>query len=341
MLAIISIAILVLVEPVRAQSTVTNGQLQKCGDAMFRVDVDNDGNVNRAEYINMLMEISPYKTYAEFGVIASDSCPDIGSIEDFLGDAPLSAVFEEFACRCLEHEEEGPDCCKTQQSKHLKVPGVWSMSYTVEMCTAIIESIENECTTAAPTISAAPSLAPTAAPSSAPTISTAPSDISSTAPSSSAVPSSVPTFVPTTNIIEKPELTGEADDDGNNTRNTNNDIEKDEIIKIVVPVALGFVLLALIGLFLVQRKQESKAKKANFCSVTDAERDSLGQNNMVDDRDEMILFSYDKENDGCGNLKGDRIRPRNATLPFPTLTRMCFMDPLVAATAATMVTRMM
>jgi hypothetical protein len=59
---------------------------------MFRVDVDNDGNVNRAEYINMLMEISPYKTYAEFGVIASDSCPDIGSIEDFLGDAPLSAV---------------------------------------------------------------------------------------------------------------------------------------------------------------------------------------------------------------------------------------------------------
>jgi hypothetical protein len=31
----------------------------KNGDAMFRVDVD-DGNVNRAEYINMLMEISPY-----------------------------------------------------------------------------------------------------------------------------------------------------------------------------------------------------------------------------------------------------------------------------------------
>jgi hypothetical protein len=82
MLAIISIAILVLVEPVRAQSTVTNG-LQKCGDAMFRVDVDNGGNVNRAEYINMLMEISPYKTYAEFGVIASDSCPTLEALRIF------------------------------------------------------------------------------------------------------------------------------------------------------------------------------------------------------------------------------------------------------------------
>jgi hypothetical protein len=62
----------VLVEPVRAQSSY-QWTATKCGDAMFRVDVDNGGNVNRAEYINMLMEISPYKTYAEFGVIASDS----------------------------------------------------------------------------------------------------------------------------------------------------------------------------------------------------------------------------------------------------------------------------
>jgi hypothetical protein len=334
MLAIISLAILVLVEPVRAQSTtVPNKQLQECGDAMFRVDVDNDGKVNRAEYINMLLDLSPYKTYAQFGVIADDSCPDIGNIEDFLGDAPLSAVFEEFACRCLEHVEEGPDCCKTQQTQHLKVPGVYSMNYTVEMCTAVIETIKNECTTAAPTTSVAPSITPTAAPSSAPTVSSAPSAISSTAPSTSAAPSSVPTFVPTANIIVKPEVTGE-EDDGNvrNTNNGNDDNDgndgndKDDIIKIIVPVILGVFLLVLIGLFLVHRNQQSKTKNT---SMTDADRDSLGQNNMVDDHDDMILFSYDKESDGCVNLKesADPTTERDSSVSDSD-SHYVFMDPL-------------
>jgi hypothetical protein len=330
MLVITSLAMLVLVESVRAQTTVTNGQLQKCNDAMFRVDVDNDGKVNRAEYINMLMDISPYRSYARFGVIASDSCPDIGSIQDFLGDAPLSAVFEEFACRCLEHEEEGPDCCKGQQNKHLKVPGVYSVDYTVEMCTAIIETIVGECTTMAPTISPAPSLAPTAPPSSAPTVSSAPSAISSTAPSSSAAPSSVPTLVPTTNIIEKPELTKE--EDGNNPRNTNNGDDgddKDDIIKIVVPVALGFFLLALLGLFLVHRNQQSKMKNGNFRSFENADRDSLDQDNLVDDQDDMILFSYDKDSEGYGNLKesADPTTERDSSVSNSD-SHFVFMDPL-------------
>lgn len=313
MLVIRSLALLALAGPVRAQSsdstTISNGQLQECGAAMFRVDVDNDSQLNRAEYINLLTDLSPYKLFSSFGVLSPVSCPDVGRIEDFLRDAPLSALFEEFACLCLEHEEEGLDCCKAQADKHLKVPGIYDMNYTREICTAIYENIESECTTAAPTVSAAPSPAPTAAPSSAPTVSAAPSAIFSSAPSFSAVPSSVPTLVPTSNIIVSPEVTntgtstgGDKEDD---TRNYNDDNDNDDIIKIVVPVVLGLVLLCLVCLFLVFRSHQSKKKNTTFHSFKDAERDSVDRddNNMVDNNDDMILFSYDKENEGCAQLE--------------------------------------
>jgi hypothetical protein len=287
MLVITSLAILVLAGQVRAQSSSTtivhNGQIQECGATMFEVDVDNDGKVNRAEYINLLMDISPYKTPASFGVFPRTFCPDSGNIEDFLGDSPLSAVFEEYACRCLEHEEEGKDCCKAQQDKHLKVPGVYSRDYTFEMCTAIVQTIESECTTAAPAVSAAPSLTPTPAPSRAPSVSPAPSAVLSIAPSSSAAPSSLPTLVPTSNIIQAPELTKGGEDEISN-------FDYDDIIKIIVPALLGAVVLAfVVGLLLVHRKQQSK-KSMNRSKPA---FNTLGQDDMADDNDDMLLFSYD------------------------------------------------
>jgi hypothetical protein len=49
---------------------------------------------------------------------------------------------------------------------------------------------------------------------------------------------------------------------------------------------------------------------------------------MVDDRDEMILFSYDKENDGCGSKKETGSDHGTRLFRFQLTRVYVFMDPL-------------
>jgi hypothetical protein len=305
MLMILSLAS-AIVGHVQAQQTqtITDAQLQECRNVMFQVDVDDDGRVNRAEYINMLTALSPYSAVVDpANVVAmTDNCPDVGTIEDFLGDAPLSIIFEDFSCLCLTlSPEEGPDCCKGQDNMHLKVPLVFSLNYTLDLCTAIYDTIEDECTTAAPTISAAPSLTPSLAPSSTPTVSSAPSGEPSSAPS--LVPSSVPSFVPTSKIIEAskapagPRVTTTGVDDDETNRNGNDDDDDDmDLIRILIPSLLGGLLLCLlVGLFLYYRKQrQSRNNSADNPKFADLQ-DNGSSTDMGTDNQDMAMFSTDKD----------------------------------------------
>jgi hypothetical protein len=77
-------------------SSVTDGQIQACRAAMIAVDVDLDGRVNRAEYVNLVSAISGPPFF-------SADCDDFaGDISNFLGSATFSTLFQELACKCLE-----------------------------------------------------------------------------------------------------------------------------------------------------------------------------------------------------------------------------------------------
>jgi hypothetical protein len=132
---------------VQAQTTViTNDQLASCSAAMTAVDVDLDGRINRAEYINLISALSPYP-----------ACPDTSNLLNFLGQALFSTLFQDLACQCLTEETFGTvtdvtDCC-TGKNQHIKAPGVYSPAeYTVNVCTTLLETMKDECTTAAPTV---------------------------------------------------------------------------------------------------------------------------------------------------------------------------------------------
>jgi hypothetical protein len=156
-------------------SSVTDGQIQACRAAMIAVDVDLDGRVNRAEYVNLVSAISGPPFF-------SADCDDFaGDISNFLGSATFSTLFQELACKCLERAPPlpfgvifspattvyDPNCC-TGNNQHLKVPSASASgaanalaapadSYTIQVCTSILEAIDQECSTPAPSVSSAPS----------------------------------------------------------------------------------------------------------------------------------------------------------------------------------------
>ena len=212
-------------------------EVQLCGATMFAVDVDEDRQLNRAEYINLLVVISRYP-----------GCIDVGQIGDFLGDAPLSISFENLACKCLDFES-GPDAsgCCTGRNAHLKVPGVYGGSYIPEVCTEILESLKSECTTQAPTVSAYPTLSPSVTPSGSPTTSFMPST----------APSSVPTVVTEANIILttlQPTLPKV-----NNIPTANNALDDStDILVIILPIILGILAIVLIVMLCAYRRHRKQ-----------------------------------------------------------------------------------
>jgi hypothetical protein len=188
-------------------SVDVHNQLQACKAAMIEMDVDFDGSINRAEYINLLSAMSP-----------SSDCDVMGDISNLLVSATFSTLFVDLACKCLEWEElatsqgggfgtatfvfvDNADCC-TEKNQHLRVPDVDTPEgYTMEVCTTILETIDQECPTSVLVTTPAPSLQPTTVVSRSPSV------------SPSVLPSAAPSFEVTVEIVEiTPPPQGQAPD---------------------------------------------------------------------------------------------------------------------------------
>jgi hypothetical protein len=282
-----------LLSVAKAQTVAEAIEIEACGASMNDVDVDDDGKLNRAEFINLMTAISPF----------TPGCPDSGSIQDFLGNAPFSAVFEELACLCLIEEEgnnstitpageEVPveQCC-TGKNKHLKVPGVYPPQYTTDVCTAILRTISDECT-------------PSASPSTAPSLS----------PRPSASPSFRPTLVEIlVQIVDAgdPDAGATTQSDGTdnniNTKGINDkeDLEDDDdddgpvelvwiIVAILLGVILAFLLVILVGVVLPERHGLAQREKQRAASSAKMMEQSRNESET----------DYDNDNDN-----GDRYAP--------------------------------
>jgi hypothetical protein len=314
-------------------TTITADQLAACSAGMFEVDVDNDSRVNRAEYINLINHISPF----------TFNCPDTGNVANFLGTATFSVLFEDLACLCLEHPVFGidnTDCCTGSRNQFLAVPGVYPASYTEQVCTTILETIDLECSTSAPSLTPAPSAQPSTA---TPTVSRSPSADPSSTPSlaPSLLPSAVPSIqeavvvvdiIPTLDLPPDPEVIP-TDDKNRNADNKEEEDDDDDLkmILIYAGAGAGGALLLLVCVFILCRRrrqcglrvhQQQKtrapeqasassipAKAANTerkssrgRSVAAGNEDHTGYTEMEDDNDNENDrdSEYDFDEDGFG-----------------------------------------
>jgi len=111
---------------------VVDAQPQTCIDALNAADINNDDLIVKAEYINLMADLSPYQ-----------GCPVFADFERFFGLGPFSLAFEGLSCLCLQYSTD-PNCC-SGTTKGLAVPGVNAAEYTNRLCTSLYDTLALEC----------------------------------------------------------------------------------------------------------------------------------------------------------------------------------------------------
>lgn len=123
--------------------------LAGCEEALVRADENKDGRISRAEYIDLLADLSPY-----------EGCPDLGMASDFFGNGVFNVAFEAISCLCKTYDSN-PFCCTAEQV--LAVPGVYPDLYTNRLCDRLYSLLDKQCTSAtvSPTSSPVAAIVPT------------------------------------------------------------------------------------------------------------------------------------------------------------------------------------
>jgi hypothetical protein len=315
LIALVSLSLPGLLVQAQESSAVSNDDIQACAAAMVQVDVDQDGRVNRAEYINLMQIISP-----------NPSCPG-SNVFNFLGSATFSTLFVDLACRCLTLDVNADgtptdqNCCAGNK-QHMKVPGVYPLTYTTDVCGTMLRTIESECPAVIET--EAPIASPTVQPTRPPT--RPPSSFPTASPTKSPVQTFQPTVEPTVAKTDtgstEPALPLQElplpDDKKNDTDPDDVDINKnvddsdddnddsDDSILIGSVAAAAFILLIFIFILVVkisrvrQRGLAEKMEMEKITGVSGVARSSKSKKIQSSDRRRRSLLSIDEGLDETG-----------------------------------------
>jgi hypothetical protein len=136
-------------DSIDSSATAIDESYQKCREVWLQSDANQDTVITRSEYINWVINYSPYSPASTNADGACRNSDGGGGgqlfVSQFLGDAPLALVFEELSCLCRQYTVN--ETCCDRNSPHLELPGtsLFPTSYSATVCQVLDQVLADQC----------------------------------------------------------------------------------------------------------------------------------------------------------------------------------------------------